>query len=739
MAKASRSRRKPKKSTSGFDLRTLLRPEAIGISLLVLALLTVLSLIPGQRGDILEWWVRLLKLVAGWGHWLMPLWFAVLGLWLVFVGFGRRPDVDPEQPVGGASLYILVLALLHMLAGRPDPAAVETAGRGGGYLGKAVSDALIWGFAEVGAAIILAALSIVSLLLLLGTSPREMWAACAGAIRQLWARQGHLPRLPSLRRHPLSGAAARPAKNPASSQQAPAIPHQQASFVPRIIGGEQTWELPPIDQILAPAIEIELSAAEIRERVRIIEETLGSFGVPAKVVEVNQGPTITQFGVEPGYVEKRNGDGRTVRSKIKVSKIESLSNDLALALAASPIRIEAPVPGRSIVGIEVPNSDIALVSLRSVLESESFRKIKGPLPICLGQDVAGNAVATDLATMPHLLIAGATGSGKSVCINAIIASLLCTRTPDQVKLLMIDPKMVELVPYNGIPHLQAPVVIEIERVVGVLNWALREMETRYKLFNKARARNLEAFNQQLADKGQRPMPTIVVVIDELADLMMAAGEEVERAICRLAQMARATGIHLVIATQSPRVDVVTGLIKANFPARISFAVTSQVDSRVIIDTAGADKLLGRGDMLFMAPDSSKLQRLQGCYVSDKELTALVRHWRGLRDAQEPLRPEDVRQPSLWEEIDAAEAESVQEDTLLPQAIALVQQQRRASVSMLQRRLRIGYSRAAKLIDLMEQQGIVGPETGGSRPREVLVPEEAQADAEWDEDDELPPL
>jgi S-DNA-T family DNA segregation ATPase FtsK/SpoIIIE len=341
--------------------------------------------------------------------------------------------------------------------------------------------------------------------------------------------------------------------------------------------------------------------------------------------------------------------------------------------------------------------------------------------------------------MPHLLIAGATGSGKSVCINAIIASLLCTRTPDEVKFLMVDPKMVELVPYNGIPHLQAPVVIEIERVIGVLNWATREMETRYKLFNKARARNLEAYNQQLAAQGQRPLPTIVLVIDELADLMMAAADDVERSVCRLAQMARATGIHLVIATQSPRVDVVTGLIKANFPARISFAVTSQVDSRVIIDTGGADKLLGRGDMLFMAPDSSKLQRLQGCFVSDKELTALVRHWRGVHASQETLRPEDVVQQALWDEIDTVEEVAAQQDALLPQAIALVQKQRKASVSMLQRRLRIGYSRAAKLIELMEKQGMVGPETGGSKPREVLLPEEQAVDNGWDEEDELPPL
>jgi S-DNA-T family DNA segregation ATPase FtsK/SpoIIIE len=499
--------------------------------------------------------------------------------------------------------------------------------------------------------------------------------------------------------------------------QAPARP--RGSIFPRIIGGEQIWHLPLIDEVLAKSGEQELSQAEIRERVRIIEDTLASFGVPAKVVEVNQGPTITQFGVEPGYIEKRNSNGRLSRAKIKVSKIANLANDLALALAASPIRIEAPVPGRSIVGIEVPNSEIALVALRTVLESDTFRQIKGPLPIALGQDVAGNPIATDLAFMPHLLIAGATGSGKSVCVNAIISSLLCTRTPDEVQFIMIDPKMVELTTYNGIPHLRAPVVIELERVVGVLNWATGEMDQRYKMFNRARARNVEAYNQMLISNGEKPLPYVVLVIDELADLMMVSPDEVERAICRIAQMARATGIHLVIATQRPSVDVVTGLIKANFPARISFAVTSQVDSRVIIDTAGADKLLGRGDMLFMAPDSSKLVRLQGCFVSNKELAALVRHWKGARLAQESVQPQEIVQQQMWEEMAAAQAQAAQQDELLPKAISIVQKHKRASISMLQRQLRIGYSRAARLIDTMEQQGIIGPEQSGSKPREVL--------------------
>jgi S-DNA-T family DNA segregation ATPase FtsK/SpoIIIE len=512
----------------------------------------------------------------------------------------------------------------------------------------------------------------------------------------------------------------------------------QGSVFPRIIGGEQTWHLPPIDDILEGAPEQELSQSEIRNRVRVIEETLASFGVPAKVIEVNQGPTVTQFGIEPGYIERRDSNGRMKRSKIKVSKIANLANDLSLALAASPIRIEAPVPGRSVVGIEVPNSEVALVALRTVLESDSFRRIKGALPIALGQDVAGNPIATDLAIMPHLLIAGATGSGKSVCVNSIIASLLCTRTPDDVQFIMIDPKMVELTAYNGIPHLHAPVVIELERVVGVLNWATRAMDERYKMFNRARARNIEVYNQALLAKGEKPLPYVVVIIDELADLMMISPDEVERSICRIAQMARATGIHLVIATQRPSVDVVTGLIKANFPARISFAVTSQVDSRVIIDSPGADKLLGRGDMLFMTPDSSKLRRLQGCYVSDGELAALARYWKGVRTAQEPIIPEAVVQQQMWQEIEAAETRAAQQDELLPKAISLVQEHERASISMMQRRLRIGYSRAARLIDTMEQQGIIGPDPGGSRTREVLLPG-PMPEASQEEVDNLPPL
>jgi len=733
MAKRSSSR---KKKPGGLDLGGSLHPEILGILLLLLGLLTLLSLVPVERGAVMESWITLLQRAVGWGVWLLPIGFGGVGLWLIFVGLGRELAVEREKPWGAALLFLLALALAHLVAGGDSPGALAAEGSGGGYVGYWLSELLISALGTPAAVLVLVTLSMVSLMMLLGMSLGEMWAILGGVVRRV-ASRGKLPEIRINRRRQSASAPALPEASDGESTSrdlgaaGPIQVRPAGSIFPRIIGGEQVWRLPNVADILVEASEQELSQSEIRDRVRIIEETLASFGVPAKVVEVNQGPTVTQFGVEPGYVEKRASNGRVTKAKIKVSKISNLANDLALALAASPIRIEAPVPGRSMVGIEVPNSEVSLVALRTVLESDTFRGIKGPLPIALGQDVAGTPIATDLASMPHLLIAGATGSGKSVCVNSIISSLLCSRTPDEVQFIMIDPKMVELTAYNGIPHLRAPVVIELERVVGVLNWATREMDSRYKMFNRARARNVDAYNQMLIARGEKPLPYMVVIIDELADLMMVAADEVERSICRIAQMARATGIHLVIATQRPSVDVVTGLIKANFPARISFAVTSQVDSRVIIDTVGADKLLGQGDMLFMAPDSSKLVRLQGCFVSDKELSALVRYWKGARITPEPAQSQAVVQQKMWDEIEAAETEAAQGDDLLPKAIELVRDHERASISMLQRRLRIGYSRAARLIETMEQQGIVGPAPGGSGTRDVLEPDDNSGD--------LPPL
>jgi DNA segregation ATPase FtsK/SpoIIIE, S-DNA-T family len=446
----------------------------------------------------------------------------------------------------------------------------------------------------------------------------------------------------------------------------------------------------------------------------VVEETLASFGAPVNVVEINRGPTITQFGVEPDFIESRQG-----RTRVRVGKIASLADDLALALAARRIRVEAPVPGKGYVGIEVPNEDIALVALRDVLESQAFTRLKSPLRFGLGQDVAGNAVATDLAAMPHLLIAGATGSGKSVCVNTLICSLLLNNTPADLRMVMVDPKRVELTGYNGIPHLLAPVVVEMERVIGALQWVLREMDSRYHKLAQAGSRNILDYNARLQEQGQPKLPYLVVMIDELADLMMLAPDETERTITRLAQLARATGIHLVISTQRPSVDVVTGLIKANFPARIAFAVASGVDSRVILDQLGAERLLGRGDMLFQAPDAPAPMRLQGAFVSDAEIQRLVDYWRGFgQPAPVPgstggivdALPDGVplKQMPLWEEMQAQE----KADILLNESIDLVRRQGRASVSMLQRRLRIGYTRAARLIETMQDQGIIGTESTG---------------------------
>ncbi|MBC8263747.1 MAG: DNA translocase FtsK [Anaerolineales bacterium] len=699
----------------------------MGIALLALALLTVLSLFSLSRGTFTEGWIRLLRLAFGWGAYLTPIMFGAAGLWLLLKGSDREPQVAWEKVVGATLLFTLGLTLTHSLASLrmaqgtavEDPGALAAEGGGGGYLGWLVNWALVSSFGNLGSYIALLALAIIAIIMFSGLSAAEIGQALRErGIGFRHRGQSRLSRLrgwrkarPSITLPPESATgdshSSRPVRSP---------------VLPRIIGGDQEWRLPPVAEILEESLDQEISQAEIRKRVKIIEETLVSLGVPAKVIEVNQGPVITQFGLEPGFIEGRGGR----RMKVKVSKISALADDLALALAASPVRVVAPVPGRSIVGIEVPNAELTLVALRGVLESETFRKLNSKLAIALGRDVSGEPVVADLKAMPHLLIAGATGSGKSVCINSVIASLLCNNTPDDLKLLMIDPKRVELTNFNGIPHLVVPVIVEMERVVGSLQWVTRQMDQRYKKLAEAEVRNIEDYNKQVGARGESRLPYMVVFVDELADLMMLAHDEVERALCRIAQMSRATGIHLVIATQRPSVNVVTGLIKANFPARISFAVASQIDSRVILDMAGAERLLGRGDMLYMASDSSQLVRLQGCFVSNKELDRLVRYWKGTEIGPSIpasfYRAEQITQQPLWEEMRAKEKEARQKDDLLVEAIAMVRKHNKASISLLQRRLRIGYSRAARIIDLLEEQGVVGPDQGAGRSREVLSEE-----------------
>ncbi|MFC1940202.1 DNA translocase FtsK [Chloroflexota bacterium] len=478
------------------------------------------------------------------------------------------------------------------------------------------------------------------------------------------------------------------------------------------------WRLPPID-ILDMTPEVQFSQADNLQRAKLIEEALASYGVDTKVVQINAGPTVTQFGVEPGWdrkmreVKEKDKDGNVrvrqeevSKTRVKVERISSLANDMALALAAPSIRIEAPVPGKSMVGIEVPNTVLSLVSLRGVIETSAFQKTlaRSRLSLALGKGAGGEAVAGDLAKMPHLLIAGATGSGKTVCLNTIICCLMLSNTPNDVRFIMIDPKRVELTTFNSIPHLATPVIVDAEKAVDALRWLSQEMNQRYQKLATAAARNIEGYNK--SKQGEEKMPCLVLIIDELADLMMTGGDEVEHTLCRLAQLSRAVGIHLVVATQRPSVDVVTGLIKANFPTRISFAVTSQIDSRTILDGGGAEKLLGRGDMLYMPTEAGKPKRLQGCYVSDAEAERLVYFWGSQKKEDMP----SIKIEELAKSAPAARKGGFPQDSLLEAARQLAEEHPHISTSYLQRKLRIGYPRAARIMEQLEEEGF--KEEGG---------------------------
>ncbi|CAG7602362.1 DNA translocase SpoIIIE [Paenibacillus solanacearum] len=463
---------------------------------------------------------------------------------------------------------------------------------------------------------------------------------------------------------------------------------------------EIPYELPSLQLLAKPAVGKGADALDYKAVARKLEATLESFGVRAKVLEVVRGPAVTRYEIQPDV-------------GVKVSRIVSLTDDIALALAAKDIRMEAPIPGKSAIGIEVPNTEVSVVTMREVMESPAFQDSAAKMSITLGRDISGQPIVGNLARMPHMLVAGATGSGKSVCINGIITSVLYKAKPDEVKFLMIDPKMVELNVYNGIPHLLAPVVTDPRRASLALKKVVVEMEKRYELFSKSGTRNIEGYNSMLVEtQSGAPLPYIVVIVDELADLMMVAANDVEDSICRLAQMARAAGIHLIIATQRPSVDVITGVIKANIPSRIAFGVSSQVDSRTILDMVGAEKLLGRGDMLYLPMGASKPVRVQGAFLSDPEVEAVVNYVRtqGQANYVEDMVPQVEEQP---------EGQDQFEDELYDQAVQIILEAKQASVSLLQRRMRVGYTRAARLIDTMEARGIVGPYEG-SKPREVLV-------------------
>jgi S-DNA-T family DNA segregation ATPase FtsK/SpoIIIE len=773
---ASPSRGSSPGSASALDRRL----DILGFVLVALGGFALLGLIAATPGSLTYKLTFLIRQGFGWGAYIVPLVVAALGAWLILRQFrDSLPHPGTGRVLGAVLLYFNLLTVFHAVLDAFGTATFlehAEAGRGGGYAGALLLVALLRLFDWPGTIFVLVAWFLVGLILTLRISLTDILRALARAGRWTGVRTSGLrermsqpsssspsPSAPSRATlaatpevHPPLAASARAEESPAKPLEARPAQPPAPDLPSRIIGVPELppWNLPDVTQMLNPGVEASASDDFDRQRARLIEETLASFGAPVRVVEVNRGPTITEFGVEPDFVEVRGGK----RTRVKVSKIGALADDLALALAAPSIRLQTPVPGKGYVGIEVPNNEISLVSLRDVVESEAFHKKSSPLRFALGQDVSGHPVVGDLATMPHLLIAGTTGSGKSVCVNALISCFLLHNTPDTLRFLMVDPKRVELTSYNGIPHLLAPVIVELERVVAALQWVTREMDERYRRFAKVGARNLDDFNSKAADLGEKRLPSWVVVIDELADLMLMAPDETERILTRLAQLSRATGIHLVIATQRPSVDVLTGLIKANFPARISFAVASMVDSRVVLDQPGAERLLGRGDMLFQAPDSPAPVRLQGAYVSEAELVHLVNYWRSsnqarqaqLAEARREFAPEaedgpavdrapsafpadaHLEQAPLWDE---TPARGEGEDALLEKAIHIVRQWRKASTTRLQRHFRIGYTRAARMMDALEERGIIGPPQPGAQPREVIDYGDEGNQGSEDEDDE----
>jgi DNA segregation ATPase FtsK/SpoIIIE, S-DNA-T family len=697
--------------------------DIAGVACLAFATITLLAFFELSSGVVMTWWGENLHRWLGWGG----LFLVLITLYLAAVMLRRR--VDTPVTIRWGRVFALELAaftmmvLLTILGGFSIQRA--EAGLDGGLVG--------WGLTELLNMLIpLTWLQLPLLFVLLVVLMLAGFGLLSALLRTLEAQAIQVSRAEA-------SQAAAPVVLSLGEQAAPGgtQPEARKKDVPRlppeyrknfkIQVTEDKKARPPVRDERLPGLGLLVSEQAVRQDERninltagLIEKTLAEFGIPAKVVGFRIGPTVTQFAVEPGFVEKGGSEEETVRQKVRVAQIASLQRDLALALSASSLRIEAPVPGRPYVGIEVPNSRSTLVRLRPILEAESFYKFGTPLTIALGKDVSGQAVVADLASMPHLLIAGTTGSGKSVCIAALTTCLVMNNTPEDLRLVMIDPKMVELVRFNGLPHLYGKVETDLERILAVLRWTVAEMDRRYKLLESTHSRNIDTYNRKIRRRrGEPPLPHIVVMIDELADLMMTAPDQTEPMLVRLAQMARATGIHLVVATQRPSTDVVTGLIKANFPARISFAVASSIDSRVILDTAGAESLLGRGDMLFLPPEAGSPLRAQGVMITDQEIERVISFWQQAGTAEEP-------EPAPWELMLEEEQILADRDGLVEKAILIVRESQRASASLLQRRLHIGYPRAARLIDELEELGVVGPSQGGGREREVLI----GPDDEW---------
>jgi S-DNA-T family DNA segregation ATPase FtsK/SpoIIIE len=691
-----------------------------GVLLLTLAILTLLGLTEATQGVLIDPWSNILLRAMGYGSGLVVVTLAVAGILLL------RKRQHPETRLRWGRIILLEIAaffgltVLSMFGGYDVQRAYL--GLDGGSIGWALAELfkLIVGDSIL-RDLLIVLIFLISAFLGLGLLVRLE--------NLLWKLSGELPdsppedfqAIPSP--DPAETAKADSPRPAPAKKPAPPLPAQfRKNFkVPETQDDKPSEPLPRSDEL--PPLNLLFGEQSnrpderhINQTAGLIEKTLDEFGIPARVIGFRIGPTVTQFAVQPGFIKKPgSSEDDPHLLKVRVAQIAALQRDLALALSAQRLRIEAPVPGKSYVGIEVPNSRSSTVRLRSILESDQFNKIGPPLAMALGRDVSGQPLVADLGRMPHLLIAGATGTGKSVCVTALAACLAMNNSPEDLRIVMVDAKMVELIRFNGLPHLYGKVETDVTRIMGVLRWVVVEMEHRYRLLEGAHVRDLSAYNKKMqARKDGHSLPRIVVFVDELADLMMSAPDQTEHNLVRLAQMARATGIHLVVATQRPSTDVVTGLIKANFPARLAFSVASGVDSRVILDTPGAETLLGRGDMLFLSPEVGNPVRAQGVYVTDQEIERIIAFWQKMSGSAPATPP--------WESI-LQEPDEDSDDALVNQAIEIVRQSQRASASLIQRRLRIGYPRAARLLDQLEEMNIVGPSQGGGKEREVLIDRE----------------
>ena len=684
--------------------------DTFGIVLIAAALMTLLALRGYTEGVLLTPWAELLSLWFGWGSYLI-----VIAIGYSGYAFLRRSSA----PLPWGRLFALELVAfltLGLLAALHDNSLARAeSGLDGGRIGWGMVT-LLWRLGKVPGTLLMLIPWLLALM-----SGFNLWALIERSLMKL---TGETPPVevtaqPEIEHEEEPVAEEKKPKEPRKkSQQLPpefrkslrVSEHQDKKPAsPR----ERNERLPSLNILLTDQ-NTRPDERTINQTAGMIEKTLAEFGIVATVIGFRVGPTVTQFAVQPGFMKRGNStsEEEAQQIKVRVAQIASLQKDLALALSAERLRIEAPVPGKPYIGIEVPNSHTSVVRMRSILETEAFHKIGAPLAMALGRDVSGQPVVADLSRMPHLLIAGATGSGKSVCITAIASCLAMNNPPEDLRMVMIDSKMVELLRFNGLPHLYGKVETNIERILGVLRWVVVEMEHRYRLLEGAHTRDLETYNRRLArKKDSTPLPRIVVLIDELADLMMSAPDQTEHNLVRLAQMARATGIHLIVATQRPSTDVVTGLIKANFPARLAFSVASGVDSRVILDYTGAESLLGRGDLLFLNPELGNPIRAQGVMITDMEIERLISHWQKTVEASTDSPP--------WEKL-LTEPEENEDEDLIEKAISIVRQSQRASASLLQRRLRVGYPRAARLLDQLEEQGVVGPSQGGGKERDVLL-------------------